>query len=356
MVTVVSFFIAVLVPLIILSAIALGLMLLFLLLQRGIDELRYRRRQTLIARYRETINALLSPDATNADVYRVARIPARHRPVVEAMILTPLALSTGSVVERLREAARVTGLIAQWAGQLSNRRWWVRADSVRALGLVREHRALPLLVAALDDDHEEVRAAAVEALGFIGDPASIPVLLSRLPDQSRNQRARIIEALHEFGDTATPALVEHARVHINDAVVVADVLGLIGGHVAAEELKSWMVMPRADVRTAALRALGSIGLDQDGAIVALQALDDPDPGVRAMAARALGRAGRQGAAAHLARHLDDEWVVAANCADALRKMGGIGLDLLHVRSIEDGYVGDLARQMLWERGAAEGAS
>jgi len=61
-------------------------------------------------------------------------------------------------------------------------------------------------------------------------------------------------------------------------------------------------------------------------------------------------------AGDLARHLDDEWVVAANCADALRKMGGIGLDLLQVRSTEDGYVGDLARQMLWERGAAAGTA
>ena len=130
----------------------------------------------------------------------------------------------------------------------------------------------------------------------------------------------------------------------------------IGGPSAATELKTWMRSPRDDVRIAAMHALGSIGLDDGGTIVALQALDDPLPEVRAMAARAIGRGKRQADAASLAGHLDDEWTVAANCADALRRMGGTGLRLLQARAGEAGYVGDLARQMLWERRTAEGGA
>jgi len=348
--------IAVLVPFLIFSAIMLMAMVLFLVTQRVIDEVQFRRRRSLTERYRAAVDDLLRPDAGDDALIELARAPKRHRSTIAAMLLKPLTISTGSVVERLREAARAIGLIEQWANQLSNRRWWIRSEAARALGLVREARALPLLIAALDDDHEEVRAAAVEALGLIGNAQAIPVLLSRLPDQSRNQRARIIEALREFGDTATPALIEHANRRAEDVAAIADVLGLIGGPVASIQLMSWMRLPREDVRIAAMRALGTIGLDEKGLLVALQALDDPEPAVRAMAARALGRARREDSADDLARHLDDEWMVAANCADALRRMGPTGIERLQSRADDGGYVGELARQMLWERhGAGAGA-
>ena len=351
MLQVADFFIAVLVPFLIFSALVLTAMVVFLVMQRVVDEIQFRRRSTLTARYRAAVDALLRPDADDTALVALARAPKRHRAVIASMLLKPLAISTGSVVERLRGGARAIGLVEQWTRQLEHRRWWVRAEAARALGLVRESRALPLLIRALDDDHEEVRAAAVEALGLIGNPQTIPVLLSRLTDQSRNQRARIIEALREFGDAATAALVEHAQRRMDDAAVIADVLGLVGGPVASQQLMAWMTQPRTEVRVAAMRALGTIGLDETGLIVALQALDDPDPAVRAMAARALGRARREESAEDLANHLDDEWMVAANCADALRRMGPAGMERLKARADDEGYVGDLARQMLWERHA-----
>ena len=38
-----------------------------------------------------------------------------------------------------------------------------------ALGLVRDRRAVPLLIALLDHDHDQVRSAAIDALGIIGE-------------------------------------------------------------------------------------------------------------------------------------------------------------------------------------------
>jgi HEAT repeat protein len=128
------------------------------------------------------------------------------------------------VVSRLRAGAAAVGLVDIWYDRLTSRRWWVRAEAARALGVVRERRALPQLIAALDDEHEEVRAAAAESLGVLADPAAIPELLRRLPDESRHQRARIIEALRRFGDAATPALLAHAEVRPSDKTVVADIL------------------------------------------------------------------------------------------------------------------------------------
>ena len=344
--------VAVLIPFLALSAIVLTAMLVFLVVQRGIDELQFRRRQRLTARYRELVDGLLGPEISDRCLVEISRVPARHRYVIETMFLKTLALATGTVVERLRDGARAASLVDDWVHQLSSRKWWVRAEGTRALGLVRETRALPLMFKVLDDEHEEVCAAAVEALGLIGHPQAIPVLLARLSDQSRHQRARIVEALREFGDVATPAMVQHARTRPADAAMVADILGLVGGHVAAEELKRWTGDPNPLIRTAAMRAIGTIGLDQDSVQLALAALADEAPEVRAMGARALGRARRSDTATRLVAHLDDEWIVAASCADALRRLGRPGVDALQTRIDDPGYAGDLARQMLWERRTA----
>jgi len=345
-------FIAVLVPFLALSGAVLFAMLVFLVLHRAVDEYQFQRRKRLTHQYRPVVDALLQPEGMDESLRALAAVPARHRSIIEAMLLKPLAVSTGSVVDRLHEGARVVGLIGVWTERLSSRAWWVRADSARALGLVRNAESLPLIFKALDDDHEEVRAAAVDALGLIGHEQAIPVLLDRLGDESRYQRVRIVEALREFGDVATPALVTHAHERSTDAAMVADILGLIGGHVAAEELKTWMTNTDAGIRGAALRSLGSIGLDDGGVTIALKALDDPDADVRAAAARAIGRARRQDAAPRLASHLDDEWIVAASSADALRRLGKPGQDALKARVDDQGYAGDLARQMLWERRTA----
>lgn len=345
-------FIAVLKPFLLLSGAVLAGLLVFLVLQRGIDELQFRRRQRTIARYREAVDLLLGQDPPETALIALARASSSQREVIESMLLKPLTIAVGTVVEQLRSAARILGFVEDWVARLGDRRWWVRAEAARALGLVREPRALGALFGALDDDHEEVRAAAVDALGMIGHPQAIRVLLERLSDQSRHQRARIVEALRGFGDGATPELVRHAAGHPGDAVVVAVVLGLIGGTAAVESLAAWSRDPRPDVREAALKGLGTIGLDDAGVRLAREALDDGEAGVRAAAARALGRAGRSDAAADLARHLDDEWSVAASSADALRRIGRTGVEYLQARVAEDSYAGELARQMLWERRAA----
>lgn len=338
-----------LIPFLAVGAVLMLAMLIGLVVQRGTDELGYQRRQRTIASYRPYVDELMVSGSSDKAILVLARATKRDRVVIAKMLLMPLGVATGKVVEELRTAARVLGFIEMWTGELSHRRWWVRAEAARALGLVRDTRVTMLLIKTLDDDHEEVRAAAVEALGMIADTRAIPALLDRLPDQSRHQRARIIESLGAFGDAATPALVEHGLSRPDDAAMVADLLGLIGGVAAAAELGRWMSSDREEVRAAALRALGTIGLNDEMFLHAVHGLDDRNANVRAMAARAIGRARRFDAAKLLAGHLDDEWIVAAHAANALRKLGPTGMHQLEARTHEEGYAGDLARQMLWER-------
>ena len=82
----------------------------------------------------------------------------------------------------------------------------------------------------------------------------------------------------------------------------------------------------------------------------LRALSDDPEQARAMAAWALGRSGRQDAASYIAPRLNDEWIVAAHAARALRDLGTAGQRELESAAAHDDAV--LARQMLWESSAA----
>jgi len=97
-----------------------------------------------------------------------------------------------------------------------------------------------------------------------------------------------------------------------------------------------------------------VGLDDDAARRAIEALDvpgDADASVRAMAAYALhGWQDAGEAAAHLARHLDDAWPVAIRAARSLQSSPA-GLIELEARTSRPDITGVLARQMLWHEGA-----
>jgi HEAT repeat protein len=323
---------------------------------RAVDELRFLRRQRLLARYRPAADALMAPDPGDSALLRLATIPRRHRALVAEVLLSALRVTTGDLVPRLRDAARTLGLLDRWTTALSDGRWWIRAEAARALGLTRDPASVDHLLALLDEPHEEVRAAAVDALGRIGDPACAPALLARLADESRYQRARLVEAIRGLGPTVMPALLAHARQPEADTTMIADLIGMVGGASAIDYLTEWSRAAEPRLRAAALRAIGSIGLDDRAYFFALRDLDDDDADVRAMAARALGRSGRQDAVPYLARHLDDEWAVAAHCATGLRRLGGRGAAALQTRAEGAGAGADLARQMLWELTFHKGAA
>ncbi len=308
----------VLVPFLVIGGSLLGLLLGFLVVQRGIRALVCRRRDTLIARYRPLIDEITQSPPTPELLERLRRIPVRHRKVVAHLLLAPLHAARGDLVSHVRDAAVALGLVDRWLGDLQHRHWWVRADAARALGFVEARSAQPAIMHALDDAHAEVRAAAVEAVGRLGDLSAIPALLGHLADGSHYQRARVIDALRDLGPAVTPALVAFARAHPERARLAVDVLGLIGTAAASESLLEWCGDPRSDVRMAALTALGSIGLDDRSYYFALRALGDADPRARAMAARALGRGRREEAVSYLAERLDGGGAAPA------RRRGGRG--------------------------------
>ena len=356
MLQIAEWFARILVPFLLGGAALLGTLFLYLLLQRAFATLSAARTRTIENRYEKALAGFLTPEGGRDALLVLRAAPKRHRRLLGRLLLAPLRVARGEIVTSIREATAAAGLQEIWLADLGSRRWWVRADAARALGLVAAPDGLAPITRLLDDDHHEVRAAAVEALGLFADPRSARALLDALSDASRFQRARVVDALAHLGPDAVPVIAAHGRTHPEDVEIVAEVLGLIGGSSAVEDLLRWSAASDPAIRAAALRALGTIGLDDRTYYYALRALSDSDPQVRGLAARALGRAGRGEASAYIAPLLDDEWIAAAHGATALKRLGAAGEGALKARADDPGLAGDLARQMLWERASPGGAA
>ncbi len=325
------------------------LLLCLVILQRGVRELRFRRTRRLERRYGGVVDALFRETGAWSGAALLVRAPRRHRRLIASLLIGPLRVLSGESVTRARDALGVVGLTSVWTRGLTARRWWRRAEAALALGFIRDASVFDSLITLLDDSHGEVRSAAVEALGRLGDLRAVPALLRCLSEQSHHQRVRIIDAVTMLGPSGAPALLDHARHHPEQLPILTGLLASIGGAAAVPDLLDWASSPMATTRTAAFDALGAIGLDDRSFYHALRALRDSDEGVRATAARALGRSGRVDASPYLAACLDDGWLVARQAARALSGLGEAGVALLEARSHGDGDVAGLANQMLWER-------
>src|SRR5438132_1255483 len=128
----------ILVPFLLVVGSPLGLLLAWLVVQRGVRDVVWRRRQTLLARYRPAVDAILRGGPAADAHARLGRTPARHLPIVADLLLAPLHATRGDVIRHARAAAAGIGLVDRWISNLRHRRWWIRAESVRALGFVEE--------------------------------------------------------------------------------------------------------------------------------------------------------------------------------------------------------------------------
>jgi HEAT repeat protein len=86
------------------------------------------------------------------------------------------------------------------AAALQDESWDVRRTAARALGQIRDTRAVGPLVAALRDPIDSwLRSNAAAALGQIGDAGAVQPLVAALHDRDANVRNAAAEALEALG-------------------------------------------------------------------------------------------------------------------------------------------------------------
>lgn len=182
----------------------------------------------------------------------------------------------------------------------------VSTSSPAALG----REAIAVLAARSEDPDPEARAVVAAAWGDLGNRAAVPRLKRALADNNADVRIAAAASLTKLGDVqgltslidetkpimtgraSSPA--EELRRMARDAARgrAALTLGETSRDSAADALRSLLSDPSGEVRDAAAVALARLG--RGDAAQFLEALKDPDEGVRAAGARSLGMIGREG--------------------------------------------------------------
>jgi HEAT repeat protein len=191
-----------------------------------------------------------------------------------AALLVLLTVSCSAPEERKSQLAPDT-VAGKWAAKLDDADYAVRERAVLNLGRLNEAKAVPELVAALEDPDWHVRAAAAWALVMIGDDSDAAVeALSKvyLRDGSAVAMGRASEALIRIGAKARGTFIKGLESpYWYVRYLAAQALAREGSDDAIGPIVPLLNDREFDVRFAAASALYEIG--GDGRVVIDNALE-----------------------------------------------------------------------------------
>jgi HEAT repeat protein len=274
------------------------------------------------------------PDA--ADRILATELAARAGTPEGTAAVVAALLDPDPVVRRTAAAAmstlRTPTAIGVLTRSLSDPQADVRVEAVRALGMIDDDGVPPVLISTLKDPELRVRQMAAEALTRWQSPAVARRLAAAL--SSPDLRRPAGEVLYEIGQTAVGPLVEVAT---SDSLEAAAAAGALLERIAGPSaFTAGLSSVDPDERLRAAQVLGAIG----GSVAAdalLGALSDPDVRVRTRAATLLGGMGEQRAEKPLRRmFLSDPVAEAAAAAEsALRMLGSVPQGGGELRVVEE---------------------
>lgn len=173
--------------------------------------------------------------------------------------------------------------------QRATERWEVRGNALLALGLIGELSAASVAFTALTDDQATVRAAAAEALGQLAVPEGLDPLLAALQDPHPQVRVQAAGSLARYPDGKAVEDLIGALQHDKNRVVrevAAAALRDTRDERALGPLIAALRDDYANVQINAATALGEWGR-AEALEPLLPLLTNPSESVRAAAAKAL---------------------------------------------------------------------
>jgi len=228
--------------------------------------------------------------------------------------------------------------------------------AARRLGLLPTARSRRALRHALARGPEAVRLAAARSLARHRDLAALRWLLANPSLLASRPIPALSGLLRAFGPGARATLIRALEQGVAEPrleCAILDALGLSRCRSARERIERCLRGGKLEVRIAAARALGRLGMGESIPSL-LPALADEAWAVRAQSAHALGRLRATPAVEALAaRVADRSWWVRHHAAYALVALGSEGRDALCdvVVNSPDGFAREMAREAL-DRGAA----
>jgi HEAT repeat protein len=280
-----------------------------------------------------------------------------HRSVLRAVQKNPAIVRDIELLEHLLEQRRQglegaalaehfasydeLGIVDRAIDRFRNsRRWPERVFAARFLGEIGSARGVEPLIEVMRNTREEdrdVRMAASRALGRIRDPRALPALVEALGLPESWLPARIAEVILQFGDACFDTLAQQLATSrdANTRAWAAEILGQLGSPRAVGTLLNALGDINDQVRARAAGALGKLQDRQSVPQLIHLMLSDPVPFVRIQSVRALGAIGDQRALHHLIDSLKDgEWWVRIRVIEALEQLGESAVEPLYL-ALED---------------------
>lgn len=276
-----------------------------------------------------TAHARLTPIGTFASVdggqnwLMLARAALSASPVVEIAPVEARPLTVSALDAQGVRSTLSLALNAELTSLLESQDAGLRASAARAIGLIGDAAAAPILLARLSDPDLLAGDRAAEALGRLGDTSVEPALLNALESGDETVAARTAKALGLLRSEAAVAPLG-AMLRSGEPLVARNAAEALAAISSSDALAA-LLTPLADAemtpaRHAAMAGLETVGADALAPLTA--ALTARNAALRANAAEMLGYLPDAASTAALVRALDDaEPSVRAEAAWALGEIG-----------------------------------
>lgn len=276
-----------------------------------------------------------------------------HREALRQVLVDCAQDISGDSSRRLVYFFYSFGFVDEELRLIKSRRWWIRANAARTLGLLGAKKAIAALTALLEDPHPDVRHQAMQSLVKLVGPDALRTILRISRNLSRWTAIELSVVVSSFKGTAIPYLIEALKSRDQSVVLfAAEMLAEIGFVTAVEPLMH-LIRTTIDttIQAQSLKTLGRLGDERPRDLV-VELLKSKVQLVRLSAMEALGRiSGREAIEMlkpWLASRLHAEKLVAAR---ALATTGADGIAILRaVGTDNDELTVAIANQVLEEFG------
>jgi len=325
------------------------LAVIYLLIQRALRHIGQRYIDRRIQRFQPAVLSLL------IDPQELSPLTSGLRPfdraIIESLLMEQASELRGVDRENMTQAFERLGYIDKNVSRLRSKRGWRRLEAASKLGVTRSMSSVPALLDASRDTIEDVRLFAVRALCEMNDTRGLRLMFEAMEDAPHWTPERVAEAILAIGPAASIAVREQLKEtdNLEARLLLIGLSGLLRDVEAVDILLDLSTASDKDIRSAAARALGSIG-DPASLENLSEALRDPEWEVRAEAARALGLLQAPDSIGALGEAMNDlRLEVRYKAAWALCQAGERGRELLQaVSESGDSLAAGIATQILAE--------
>jgi HEAT repeat protein len=258
---------------------------------------------------------------------------------------------SGETRDRIAYLFEQFGFVRRQIANLSDRRWWVRGEAARRLGIMRSRQALPALVKHLHDREKDVRLSASDSLlDIAGVKGALHQVLQNLTTMTLWMGVQLSKRVIAAGPAAIgPLLAGLESPVVSVRRFAIRMLGELRAPEVIGPLYTRFGSLDRETQILALRTLGRCG-DEKVLDLLLQNTESQEVSIRTAAATALGYLGAPTAVPRLKQTLqEDRLPVGRAAAAALASIRPAGIHaLIAVADAGTGHARALALEALDE--------